>query len=62
MNCFVRSKKKENFEVWSNKIVVSATYDSKVQDHDVIQKLSEHDVICHDCMQKILDDLDEARV
>ena len=62
MNCFVCSKKKEDFEVWSNKIVISATYDSKVQDHDVIQKLSNHDVICHNCVQKILDDVDKTRV
>ncbi|WP_428324707.1 hypothetical protein [Nitrosopumilus sp.] len=62
MNCFVCSKKKEDFEVWSNKIVISATYDSKVQDHNAIQKLSIHDVICHNCMQKILDDVDKTRV
>ena len=62
MNCLVCSKKKEDHMVWSNKIVISATYDSKVQDHDVIRKLSKHEVICHDCMQKILDDVDKTRV
>ena len=62
MNCIVCSKKKEDYAVWSNKVVIAATYDSKVQDHDVIRKLSEHDVICHDCMQKILDDVDKTRV
>ncbi|MBI1662369.1 MAG: hypothetical protein IS860_02525 [Nitrosopumilus sp.] len=62
MDCFVCSKKKENYEVWSNKIVISATYDPKVQDHDVIRELSQYDVICHGCMQKILDDVDKTRV
>ena len=62
MNCFVCLKKKEDFEVWSNKIVISATYDSQVQDYDIIRKLSVHDVICHNCMQKILDDVDKTRV
>ncbi len=62
MNCFVCSKKKQDFEVWSNKIVISVTFDSKVQDHEIIQKLSKLDVICHDCMKKILDDVYKNRV
>jgi hypothetical protein len=62
VNCIVCSKKKEDFAVWSNKIVISATYDSQVQDHGVIRKLSVDDVICHDCMQKILDEVDKTRV
>jgi len=62
MNCFVCSKKKEDCAVWSNKIVISATYDSKVQDHDIIRTLSKYDVICHDCMEKILDGVDETRI
>jgi hypothetical protein len=62
MDCVVCNKRKKDFEVWSNKIVIAATYDSKVQDHNVIRKLSEHEIICHDCMQKILDEVDETRV
>ena len=56
------SKKKKTLKFGVTEIVISATYDSKVQDHDVIRKLSEHDVICHDCMQKILDGVDKTRV
>ena len=62
MDCVVCNKRKKDFEVWSNKIVIAATYDSKVQDHNVLRKLSEHEIICHDCMQKILDEVDETRV
>ncbi len=61
MNCFVCSKKKEDFEVWTNKIVIGATYDSVFQDHDVIRNMPEKSVICHACMRKIIDEVDVSR-
>ena len=61
MNCFVCSKKKEDFEVWNNKIVIAATYDSEFQNHEQIRKMDGKSVICHDCMQLIKDKVDESR-
>ena len=61
MNCFVCSKKKEDFEVWNNKIVIGATYDSVFQNHDVIKDLRRDSVICHTCIKKIQDEVDLGR-
>lgn len=61
MNCFVCSKKKKDFEVWTNKTVIGATYDSVFQDHDIIRQLPDKSVICHDCMRKIIADVDKTR-
>jgi hypothetical protein len=61
MNCLVCSKKKEDFEVWSNKIVIAATYDSEFQNNEIIRKMTDKSVICHDCMQTIKGKVDEAR-
>ncbi len=61
MNCFVCSKKKKDFEVWHNKIVIAATYDSEFQNDKQIQKMSNKSIICHDCMQSIKNKVDEKR-
>ena len=61
MNCQICSKKKEDFEVWSNKIVISATYDSELQDHQEIRKMDKKSILCHDCMQSIIDEVDQKR-
>ena len=61
MKCFVSSKKKEDYDVWTNKIVIGATYDSEFQDNDAIRNMSDKSVICHDCVQTILNKVEENR-
>ena len=61
MKCFVCSKKKEDCDVWTNKIVIGATYDSEFQDNDIIRNISDKSVICHDCVQTILNKVEENR-
>ena len=61
MNCFVCSKKKEDYDVWTNKTVIGATYDSEFQDNDVIRSMSDKSVICHDCVQTISNKVEENR-
>ena len=61
MECIVCGKKKEGFEVWSNKIIIAATYDSKLQNHENIRKMNADSVICHDCMQSIINQVNESR-
>ena len=61
MNCLVCSKEKKDFEVWTNKIVVGALYDSEFQNHESIRKMTSESVICHACMTKIQEDVDEKR-
>lgn len=53
MNCFVCGKKKEDYQVWTNKIVIGATRDSEFQNNDIIRNLSDKSVICHDCIKTI---------
>ena len=61
MNCLVCSKKKEDFEVWNNKIVIAATYDSEFQNHEQIRQMTDKSIICHDCIQSIKDQVDKNR-
>ena len=61
MKCFVCSKKKEDYDVWTNKIVIGATYDSEFQDNDDIRSMSDKSVICHNCVQTILNKVEENR-
>lgn len=61
MNCIACSKEKNEFEVWNNKIVISATYDSIFQDHEIIRKMDANSVICHDCISEIEKQVDESR-
>jgi len=62
MNCFVCGKEKQDFEVWSNKLVIGITYDSDFQNNDIISNMSDKDIICHQCIiviqKKVKDDLD----
>ena len=53
MNCFVCGKKKQDFEVWSNKLVIGITYDSDFQNNDVISSMSDKSIICHQCIIEI---------
>jgi len=59
VNCFVCGKKKKDYEVWTNKIVIGATYDSLFQDHDIIRNLSDKSVICHICIKAIANEVDQ---
>ena len=61
MSCFVCSKKKEEYDVWNNKITISATYDSEFQKNKHIVNMSEKSAICHDCVQKIEKETDLKR-
>jgi RNA polymerase subunit RPABC4/transcription elongation factor Spt4 len=61
MECLVCGKKKKDFEVWHNKVVIAATYDSEIQDHKNIRKMNADSVICHDCMQSIINQVNESR-
>ena len=53
INCFVCGKKKEDYEVWWNKLVICITYDSKFQDNDIIRSMSEKSMMCHTCIKTI---------
>ena len=59
MNCIACSKKKGDYDVWTNKIIIGATYDSKFQDDDIIRSMSDKSVICHDCVQTVLNKVEE---
>ena len=61
MNCFVCGRRKEDHQVWYNKIVIGATYDSEFQNDEIICKMTEESIICHDCMQMIKDKVDANR-
>jgi len=61
MNCVSCSKTKGDYDVWSNKIIIGATFDSAFQDVDVIRNMDEGDVICHQCVQMILEKIKEKR-
>ena len=62
MNCFVCGKEKQDFEVWSNKLVIGITYDSDFQNNDIVTNMSDKDIICHHCIigiqKNVKDDLD----
>ena len=57
LSCISCSKLKGDYDVWSNKIVIGATYDSDFQDNEIIRSMDEKSVICHDCVQMILDEI-----
>jgi len=62
VNCFVCGKEKQDFEVWSNKLVIGITYDSDFQNNDIISNMSDKDIICHHCIigiqKNVKNDLD----
>ena len=59
MNCFVCGKEKQDFEVWSNKLVIGITYDSDFQNNDIISNMSDKDIICHQCIIEIQKEVKE---
>jgi hypothetical protein len=61
MNCLVCSKKKQDFEVWHNKIVIAATYDSEFQNNEQIRLMTDTSIICHDCIESIKNKVDQNR-
>ena len=61
LNCISCSKLKVDYDVWSNKIVIGATFNSDFQDNEIIRIMDEKSVICHDCVQMILDKITENR-
>ena len=50
MNCFACGKKKQDYEVWSNKLVIGITYDSNFQNNEIISNMSDKSIICHQCI------------
>ena len=61
MNCFVCAKKKEDYEVWTNKIVIGATYNSEFQNNGIIRNLSDKSVMCHECIRTIEKEVEDKR-
>ena len=53
INCFMCGKKKEDHEVWWNKIVISITYDSEFQNNEIIRNMSDKSMMCHACIETI---------
>ena len=53
LNCLVCSKEKKDHDVWTNKTVIGALYDSEFQNHEIIRSMTYEYVICHDCMNEI---------
>ncbi|MBT8242837.1 MAG: hypothetical protein HKP26_05410 [Nitrosopumilus sp.] len=61
MNCLVCSKKKQDYEIWHNKVVIAATYDSEFQNNEYIRNMSDKSIICHDCILMIKNKVEENR-
>jgi len=61
MDCMICSKTKEDFEVWHNKIVIAATYDSEFQNNEQIRKMDDKSVICHNCVLAIKEEVEKNR-
>ena len=53
INCFVCGKKKKDYEVWWNKIVIGITYDSEFQNNETIRNMSDKSMMCHECIKAI---------
>lgn len=53
MNCFACAKKKEDYDVWTNKLVIGMTYDSEFQNNDIVCNMSNKSVICHECLKTL---------
>jgi len=60
-NCFVCGKKKEDFEVWWNKVAIGITYDSEFQDNNIIRNMPDKSMICHVCIKTIENTVDAKR-
>ncbi len=61
LNCISCSKLKGDYDVWSNKIVIGATFNSDFQDDNIIRSMDEKSVLCHQCVQMILDKITENK-
>ncbi len=53
INCFMCRKKKEDYEVWWNKITICITYDSEFQNNEIIRNMSDKSMMCHTCIETI---------
>ena len=53
INCFVCGKKKKDYEVWWNKLVIGITYDSEFQNNETIRNMSDKSMMCHGCIKTI---------
>jgi hypothetical protein len=51
--CFVCGKKKEDYEVWRNKLIIGITYDSEFQNNETIRNMSDKSMMCHTCIKTI---------
>ena len=61
INCFVCGKKKKDYEVWWNKIVIGITYDSEFQNNEVIRNMSDKSMMCHECIKTIEKTVEENK-
>ena len=52
-DCFVCGKKKEDYEVWWNKLAIGITYDSEFQNNHIIRSMSDKSIMCHECIKTI---------
>ncbi len=62
INCFVCGKKKEDYEVWWNKIVIGITYDSEFQNNETIRNMSDKSMMCHGCIKTIEKIVEETKL
>jgi len=62
INCFVCGKKKKDYEVWWNKIVIGITYDSEFQNNEVIRNMSDKSMMCHECIKTIEKIVEESKL
>ena len=62
INCFVCGKKKKDYEVWWNKIVIGITYDSEFQNNEVIRNMSDKSMMCHECIKTIEKTVEESKL
>jgi len=53
INCFGCGKKKEDYEEEWNKITTYNTYDSELQNNDIIHNMSDKSMMCHACIKMI---------
>ena len=53
INCFMCRKKKEDYEVWWNKITICITYDSEFQNNEIIRNMLDKSMMCHACIEII---------
>ncbi|MBA0907987.1 MAG: hypothetical protein ITD33_06400 [Nitrosarchaeum sp.] len=57
--CFNCGKKKEDYEVWWNKLVIGITFDSEFQNNQTIRSMTDKSMMCHDCIKIIEKSVDK---